>query len=78
MAHWKSLPADVKEHEVKRMHCFLFKTTGYGKDKDDSSDEEDASGDFDFGASETLLPRPFFPEVKSKKADLSDILPTIC
>ena len=26
-AHWKSLPKDVKKHEVKRMHCFLFNTT---------------------------------------------------
>lgn len=25
-ARWKSLPNDVKEHEVKRMHCFLFDT----------------------------------------------------
>ncbi len=27
LAHWKGLPIDVKKHEVKRMHAFLFKTT---------------------------------------------------
>ena len=27
LAHWKSVPNDYKEHEVKRMHSFLFKTT---------------------------------------------------
>ena len=26
-AHWKSLPMDVKKHELKRMHAFLFNTT---------------------------------------------------
>lgn len=26
-AHWKSLPMDVKKHELKRMHSFLFNTT---------------------------------------------------
>ena len=28
LAHWRSLPTDVKEHEVERMHSFLFNTTG--------------------------------------------------
>ena len=27
LAHWKSLPTDVKQHEVERMHSFLFNTT---------------------------------------------------
>ena len=26
-AHWKSVPQDIKEHEVKRMHSFLFNKT---------------------------------------------------
>ena len=26
-SHWQSLPIDVKEHEVERMHSFLFNTT---------------------------------------------------
>ena len=26
-AHWKSVPHDIKEHEVKRMHSFLFNKT---------------------------------------------------
>ena len=27
LAHWKSLPSDVKDNEVERMHSFLFSTT---------------------------------------------------
>ena len=27
LTHWKSLPADVKEDEVKRMHAFFFDNT---------------------------------------------------
>ena len=26
-SHWKSIPNEVKKHEMKRMHCFLFNTT---------------------------------------------------
>ena len=26
-AHWKSIPAEVKKDEVKRMHSFFFSTT---------------------------------------------------
>ena len=27
LAHWKNLPKNVKKHERKRMHCFLFNKT---------------------------------------------------
>ena len=27
LAHWKSLPADVKEDELERMHAFFFQNT---------------------------------------------------
>ena len=27
LAHWKNLPADVKEDEVMRMHAFFFQNT---------------------------------------------------
>ena len=27
LAHWKSVPSDIKKHEVKRMHSFLFNKT---------------------------------------------------
>ena len=27
LTHWKSIPTEDKEHEVKRMHSFLFNTT---------------------------------------------------
>ena len=27
LAHWRSVPADVKEDEVKRTHAFLFENT---------------------------------------------------
>ena len=27
LAHWKSVPNDIKEHEVERMHSFLFNKT---------------------------------------------------